>query len=128
MDAARYERVRELFLAAEELPSNQQEAFLKLQAGKDTELFQEVFSLLEEHDAEFAKLEGERAVPVPAPPMSQSTTAFPMSQKPLQRSGDTTRQGDSANVTQENIRKKKKKAGITQHGAQRTHASPRYSD
>ena len=127
MDAARYERVRELFLAAEELPPEQQEAFLKIQTGKDTELFEEVYSLLEEHDAEFAKLEGESAVPVTAPPMSQSTTVFPVAQKPLKRSGDTTRQGDSANATQESSGKKKK-AGITQHGAQRTHASPRYSD
>ncbi len=36
MDAARYNRIRELFLAVEELPPGQQEAFLRVQtAGRE---------------------------------------------------------------------------------------------
>ena len=42
MDAARYSRLRELFLAAEELPPGQQEAFLHVQTAGDSELFEEV--------------------------------------------------------------------------------------
>ena len=67
MDAARYARLRELFLAAEELPPKEQETFLKVQSGDDIELFEEVLSLLAEHDPESAQIEGERAIPVPAP-------------------------------------------------------------
>ena len=77
MDAARYARVRELFLAAEELPAAEQEAFLKTQADGDSELFDEVWSLLAEHDAESARREGERAMPVPTPsPSSKSSRRF----------------------------------------------------
>ena len=61
MDAERYARVRELFLAVEELPADQQREFLNAQCGDDHDLQQEVLSLLSEHDVENARLEGESA-------------------------------------------------------------------
>jgi hypothetical protein len=129
MDAARYARVRELFLAAEELPPNEQEPFLKVQTGDDLELLQEVLSLLAEHDPESAQIEGERAIPVPAPTsvptISGSTIRRAKSAKSFGH--ETTRRSDSAGPTQES-EQKKKSSQITRHGAQRTHAAPRYSD
>lgn len=73
MDAARYARIRDLFLAAEELPADEQAAFVRDQSGDDDSLYGEVVSLLAEHDAEYARLEGESATPVSPPPMSAST-------------------------------------------------------
>ncbi|MGB7328460.1 MAG: serine/threonine protein kinase [Rubripirellula sp.] len=67
MDAARYARIRDLFLAAEELPADQQPKFVRSHCNGDDALFDEVMSLLAEHDAEFAKIEGESATPVSAP-------------------------------------------------------------
>ena len=58
MDAARYGRIRELFLAAEELPLDQQRDFLRSQTEHDESLFEEVVSLLREHDPESARREG----------------------------------------------------------------------
>jgi tRNA A-37 threonylcarbamoyl transferase component Bud32 len=58
MDAARYGRIRELFLAAEELPPDQQHEYLKSQTEHDQSLFDEVVSLLREHDPESARREG----------------------------------------------------------------------
>ncbi|MFK8111676.1 MAG: serine/threonine protein kinase [Rubripirellula sp.] len=118
--------MRELFLAAEELPPKEQDAFLKLQTGDDSELLAEVRSLLDEHDAEFAQLEGERAMPVPTPTTSLSTTS-PV-RRPQSVDHETTRQGESPDATHQSKRSKRKKADITRHGAQRTHASPRRND
>jgi len=66
MDAARYARVRELFLAAEELSPEQQQDFLQRRAGDDPELLEEVRSLLEEHDPETARREGQEVLTVPS--------------------------------------------------------------
>ncbi len=124
MDAARYARIRELFLAAEELPDQQRAAFLQIQTGNDIELLEEVQSLLTEHDPDAARAEGERAMPVPAPPSSPATgsTSRPAVSK---TPGQKTTRGDSAGATQEK-RRGGKSSDITKHGAQRTHASPRY--
>lgn len=74
MDAERYARVRELFLAVDELPSQRQHEFLVDQCGDDQELIDEVKSLLREHDVESARLEGESAKQ-PAFPASSPETA-----------------------------------------------------
>ncbi len=125
MDAARYARIRELFLATEDLLPPQQQEFLIREVGDDRELLDEVNSLLDEHSAEFAKIEGESAVPVAAP--IAAVTEFGSAAKP---SGDTTRRGDSKDRTNPKSskpnRKKNGDGAITKHGAQRTHASPRH--
>jgi len=121
MDAARYARVRELFLAAEELPPSEQESFLRDQTENDRELFEEVSSLLAEHDAELARSEGEQATPLLPPPGSGSTGTPP----PPQPSGDTTRRGTVGVVTKPGKSSPRKSSDITRHGAERTHASRR---
>ena len=87
MDAERYARVRELFLAVEELPSDQQYAFLQANCDGDAELLGEVASLLEEHDPESAITEGDSA----------KQPAFPSSTEldPGQRSSEDTDSGHS---------------------------------
>ncbi len=112
MDAARYARVRELFLAAEELPPNEQEPFLKVQSGDDLELLQEVLSLLAEHDPESAQIEGERAIPVPAPTSVPTISGSTIRRaKPEKAFGhETTRRSDSAGPTQESEQKQEKLA------------------
>lgn len=124
MDAARYARVRELFLAAEELSAEEQETFLKIQTDGDPELFVEVKSLLAEHDAVSARLEGERAMPVPTPPDSPPASGAKL-RRPLQTvyGSDTTRSGNLVGATKPG---KQRQADITRHGAERTHASPRH--
>lgn len=124
MDAARYARVRELFLAAEELPADQQDAFLSDQAGDDPHLIQEVKSLLAEHDPESAQKEGATAKP-PGPPLVSASPALPTS---IGRGGSPTPRGISSSHQQTTQRGGGGGAQITQHGAQRTHASPRYAD
>jgi eukaryotic-like serine/threonine-protein kinase len=127
MDAARYERVRELFLAAEELSPQEQDAFLRIQVGNDMELLAEVRSLLDEHDAEFAQLEGQRALPVPTPTSSLSTTPPPS--PPAQKVNyETTRGEEFSGATQLGGKSKGIQAGVTLQGALRTHASPRFED
>lgn len=129
MDAARYARVRELFLAAEELPTSEQETFLRVQSGEDTELLQEVLSLLAEHDPDSARNEGERAMPVPAPgsaPSVSRSTIRP-AESGKRSAHETTRRSDSAGPTQDSAQQKRS-SQITRHGAQRTHAAPRYGD
>ncbi len=126
MDAARYARVRELFLAAEELPAEQQDAFLKVQAGADSELLDEVRSLLTEHDPDSARIEGERAVPVAPPTSISSSSIAPRQPSSKTSTGQRTTRGNPVGATQ-GTGKKKKGAEITQQGAQRTHASPRHA-
>ncbi len=129
MDAARYARVRELFLAAEELPAEQQETFLKIQTDGDPGLFDEVKSLLAEHDADSARMEGERAMPVPGQvPLSTASGARVRRPTKAAGGGDTTRRGDLGGVTKPGKSAGKRAAEITRHGAERTHASPRYRD
>ncbi|MGI9470751.1 MAG: hypothetical protein ACR2NZ_04395, partial [Rubripirellula sp.] len=125
MDAARYARVRDLFLAAEELSPGDQEAFVKAQAGNDPGLVAEVLSLLTEHDPESARIEGEKALPVPTPTAAGSVVA----KRPTPTSSaeiDETKGGGATAGTRDVSRGTKKGADITRHGAQRTHASPRY--
>jgi tRNA A-37 threonylcarbamoyl transferase component Bud32 len=129
MDAARYARVRELFLAAEELSAEEQEAFLKIQTDGDPELFTEVQSLLAEHDAESAKMEGERAMPVPSPPTSTTSSGSKL-RRPLQTvyGSDTTQRGDSVGVTKPGDSAERGQSEITRYGSERTHAFPRHGD
>lgn len=68
MDAERYARVRELFLGVDELPAAEQQSFLRAQCGDDSELYDEVLSLLAEHDEESARLEGASAKKPNIPP------------------------------------------------------------
>ncbi len=126
MDATRYALIRELFLAAEELPVDERAAFLRNRAGDDQQLIQEVMSLLREHDPVSARKEGESAKPVQPPlvsatPVMPTTTGKAGSPTPRLLSSEshlqTTRRGVAVGGAQ-----------ITQHGAQRTHASPRYRD
>lgn len=137
MDAARYARVRELFLAAEEMPPEEQSTFLKVQAGQDDELLQEVMSLLSEHDPESARIEGQREIQLPpaaAPHLSSTrggVTEAGSGNRAIHRSdssiGHRTTRGDAIGPTQD-ISRKKAKADITKHGAQRTHAAPRETE
>lgn len=125
MDAARYARVRDLFLAAEDLDPSEQEAFVKEQAGDDAGLVAEVLSLLAEHDPESARIEGEKALLVPTP----ASTSPSVAKRPALTSAaeiQETKRGGSTTGNRDLSRGTKKGAEITQHGAQRTHASPRY--
>ena len=96
MDAARYARVRDLFLAAEELDPTKQEAFVKEQAGSDDELSAEVLSLLTEHDPESARIEGEKALPVPSPLSTQTPVARRLSETSAAEIQETKRGGSTA--------------------------------
>lgn len=134
MDAARYARVRELFLAAEELPDSEQVAFLQDQVGDEPDLFQEVMSLLGEHDPESARLEGERQIQLPAvgPNLSalrseSSSVSEDSNAKEKSSAGPKTTHDDVAGPTQGGLRNPKT-AQITLLGAQRTHASPRETE
>jgi hypothetical protein len=49
MDAERWKRVDELLQAALQVPAERQEAFLRRQCGGDSELLEEVRSLLTSH-------------------------------------------------------------------------------
>ena len=126
MDAARYARVRELFLAAEELSPSEQEAFLKIQTGADVELYDEVRSLLGEHDPDSARIEGESASPM-LPPSSVSSLSGSHRLTPKSSTEQETTQGNPAGPTHDGSRPRKS-SEITQHGAQRTHASPRFPE
>ena len=125
MDAERYARVRELFLAAEELPAEQQEPFLQLQADGDEQLLSDVMSLLAEHDPESARLEGERTIPLQTP--GGRTLAGKPGRK-FDTQEQTTRSGrrdDSAVPTRQG--QPRRSSEITHQGALQTHASPRDS-
>ncbi|QDV44846.1 Serine/threonine-protein kinase PknB [Stieleria neptunia] len=76
MNAERYARVRELFLAVDDLPADQQHAFLVSQCGDDQTLIDEVMSLLDEHDHQSARLEGNSAKQ-PAIPSALATSSPP---------------------------------------------------
>ncbi|MEM6470863.1 MAG: protein kinase [Planctomycetota bacterium] len=74
MDAERYARVRELFLAADELPEEERDSYLAAQCEGDPALLEEIRSLLGEHDEHSARIEGESAKQpvIPASPNSSS--------------------------------------------------------
>ncbi|MGB7346134.1 MAG: serine/threonine-protein kinase [Pirellulaceae bacterium] len=139
MDAARYARIRELFLEAEELPPEQQVDFLQSKVSDDQKLIEEVCSLLKEHDAESARLEGERATPVRPPMMTASGTdrSGPSTKATMDAGSDPNAMkriihsvGPSTNQAKDERRQSGRilDSTITQQAAQRTHASPRYAD
>ncbi|TWU67452.1 MULTISPECIES: serine/threonine protein kinase [Crateriforma] len=134
MDADRYARVRDLFLAADELPPDQQEAWVRSNCGDDDSLVQEVMSLLAEHDIDSARAEGERSIDLSqslaaAGGDAESTPSFPTPSLP--QSDD---QGTKRGPAKVAGGKPKTRTGssdtdrgqITRVGAQRTQAVPRY--
>ncbi|TWU60614.1 Serine/threonine-protein kinase PknB [Rubripirellula tenax] len=131
MDAARYAKIRDLFLAAEELPVESQRDFVASHSNGDQELIVEVLSLLAEHNAEFAKIEGDTAAPVVAPmspaKLVETIQGTAAAERQSPHEGDTTHRGDSSGQTQPSAERKAGggSAAITKHGAHRTHASPR---
>lgn len=151
MDSERYGRIRELFLAVEELPHDQQAEFLAAQAGDDPELIEEVLSLLREHDTDFAQLEGDSAKKPAIPSTAAPSSGDPSPAQPVPPSGAMAANapflpagggGDIAPASSgERLQKRREKktstgksprrtnpSEVTQHGSQRTHASPRYAD
>ena len=175
MDPKRYAQVRDLFLAVDELPRDQQLQYLTEKAGGDQELIAEVLSLLDEHDADHAKIEGDSAK-APAFPSANSETlpetgagsssapsptsltdtetgstsdpglspssaasAAPFLPNAASQSSAAEKKGRESGVSKRRKRTKKSvsnqpstRKGLpgsgseTQHGSQRTHASPRY--
>ncbi len=137
MDSSRYERIRELFLAAEELPPGEQESFLRQQAGGDVELFAEVASLLAEHDSAAAQAEGQCAVSASIPsPITPEDLSADLSSIALESSEDAgERESDLPPLKPSDANKTHRgdtssggtnRAMVTQQGALRTHAAPRY--
>ena len=157
MDPKRYNRIRDLFLAAEELPPGKQEAFLQQETSGDLTLFEEVVSLLAEHDPAAARIEGDCAQPIVIPPAvgpddialstvdakptldtldglkdressisSQSPSVVSGLDAFLSKSGSA-ESGSAKLGTAESKGPRTDRAAITQQGALRTHASPRYS-
>jgi tRNA A-37 threonylcarbamoyl transferase component Bud32 len=149
MDAARYNRIRELFLKVEELPRDQQTTYLHAQAGDDQDLIDEVVSLLREHDPDAARIEGEKATPVRPPMTNAAFTNVPGIGGSVDRSGtqdaladqDTgkvtssgdgngsgrgVRAGGQISLSDQDREQRTLDSTITQRGAQRTHAAPRY--
>ncbi|MEM9645285.1 MAG: protein kinase, partial [Planctomycetota bacterium] len=146
MDAERYSRVRDLFLAAEELPQEQQHDFVQRKCGGDPTLCEEVMSLLAEHDAESARAEGERHSGVTPPltdrkkePPADSSPSKPKANSPARDSVGSTAEGvdnhrpspdgDSSRGAQ--ARKAShgidpNASSVTRTGAQMTQASPRF--
>ena len=180
MDAERYARVRDLFLAVDELAQAEQDEFLIRQCGDDIELIAEVKSLLAEHNVTSALREGSSAKqPVlpqqsPADPSTQTgdtdgtqtghvfddveesvpnlTAASPFlpnAQSAAIDSDAVESDRDSATASRAGKRRirhqsktdsrrsddskrdasaKDRASQVTQHGSQRTHASPRYAN
>ncbi len=139
MDVVRYARVRDLFLAAEELPDGEQLAYVRSEAGDDKGLYDDVVSLLAEHDAEAAKREGESAVPVAAPrgtdfgPMIGSTTEASTNVSFGSESTSAKSEAAKSRLTKRSASKTTARprggaATKTKVGAGRTHASPRHKD
>ena len=133
MDASQYTRIRELFLAAEELPPGDQEAYLQREAGSDVDLLEEVLSLLAEHDPQAAQTEGQRVQSVTPPVVRrgqpEAAAMGPAAMGPgltpppqvVDSSLATPKVRDSAPAGTD-------RGLVTQQGALRTHASPRYND
>ncbi|NND99683.1 MAG: serine/threonine protein kinase [Pirellulaceae bacterium] len=148
MDAVRYARIRELFLETEDLPPDQHVAYLESKVGDDRQLIGEVLSLLAEHDAESARIEGERAKPV-QPPIMTTNPVLPgaasdpaagpahktdkqntRKQKTKQQGPDKQKTSTSDSPSLDHTTRRSNRSissEVTLHGAQRTHASPRYS-
>ena len=137
MDAARYARVRELFLAADEMSPEDQRSFLRSQTQEDNELYQEVWSLLGEHNPEAAKREGDHPSQISYRPAGNSSriTPLPGVSEP---SGSNRGLGDpnqgGANLGEHQSkggrgesRELPERASITRPAAPRTHASPKHA-
>lgn len=137
MDSSRYSRLRDLFLAAEELPADQRESFLESEAGGDHALVREVLDLLSEHDPNAAQQEGDNAAPVPSPPAissatyTDSTTSTGAFDSP-QSEGliNANLMLDSPRkIAQDTATRTGHRDGLkTKRGAIRTHASPKFKD
>ncbi|TWT80025.1 Serine/threonine-protein kinase PknB [Planctomycetes bacterium CA13] len=136
MDADRYSRIRDLFLAADEMPRDKQVAFVRSEADGDDGLVREVLSLLGEHDPESAKIEGEMVMPLPTPLGMGSTPSIAGqaidASSTMARSASDTQRGDESSVVDDSgaepagrQKKQVSSSEITQRGAERTHASPR---
>src|SRR6056297_654644 len=114
MDADRYARIRDLFLEAEDLPSDRRVDFVREKCGDDSALADEVLSLLAEHDEDHARAEGDRAIQV----VPALTGGVPLKNRATK--ADSTIRGHRPEASDD--------GDITQVGAQRTQASPRYQD
>ncbi|MDA8743961.1 serine/threonine protein kinase [Rubripirellula amarantea] len=141
MDSTRYNRVRDLFLAADELPPGEQEEFLRRETADDVSLLEEVVSLLAEHDPAAAKLEGDCAQPVAMPPTEPSSGSIALSDTYTgpstsetfghgrglsDSSASDSSVSDSATKIQPRRSSSSDPGQITKQGVLRTHASPRY--
>ena len=133
MDAVRYARVRELFLEAEEIAPAERLAFLESKVGDDKDLLTEVLSLLDEHDAESAKLEGEMATPIQPPPSAMAAVVAELTATGPVRSDAAASPKSADHPTRSGGKSpsnsdRERSSQITRTGAQRTHASPRYGN
>ena len=141
MNPDRYSQIRDLFLAAEEVEPSKQREFVRQESGDDDELYNEVISLLGEHDPTSARVEGEAVLPIPKlrmPPPTGDSTKSPLSQtsnQPSEVSGDASFKHvgesieDATDDSQRHVMKGDPKqtvssSEITQRGAERTHAAP----
>ncbi len=125
MDAERYARLRDLFFAADELSEPERQSYLEAQTGDDPQLMDEVLSLLNEHDAESAKVEGESAMPTPAPGGLKQPTGQEHLVAPAPRDSEKRSVTSAASDTKRSGQSKVSASEITQRGAERTHASPK---
>lgn len=123
MDADRYARVREIFLEAEELPQADQAAFVREQTSDDDGLRDEVMSLLGEHDAESARVEGERAMRLPNPG-GTGTGPIPTAASPQASQRDDVK-GTGQSQPESDRLARDQSSQATRTGAQRTYAAPR---
>ncbi|MCC9601800.1 serine/threonine protein kinase [Stieleria sp. JC731] len=155
MDVERYAKVRTLFLAVEAMEPEQQRAYLEKECDQDSELLGEVLSLLDEHDVESARLEGnsakQPALPsgersgdsldasdvsgsIPFMPNARDHAVGNPSDQPRsprqfnRRKRDLPSKSATAKVADAGEKEKAHASQITMQGAQRTHASPRYSN
>ncbi len=110
MDAERYAEIRELFLAADELPAEDRDRFVRAQAGDDAALVREVLELLGEHDSDAARIEGERS--------SLPSVERLQARRPPSGSESRSKRQTTASVP----------ADSTLRWSQRTHAQPRFAD
>ncbi len=124
MDAERYAQIRDLFLAAEELPEDERATFVREQAVHDEDLIRQVLELLDEHDPEAAKAEGDRSS-IPSAARVKSTDQV--------GDGPDSKTGRDRSDTNEGPVKSQRRAPAissdsTLKWAQRTHAQPRHLD
>lgn len=130
MDAERYAKVRALFLAVEELPTEQHRDYLRQQCGDDPTLVDEVLSLLDEHDVDSAMLEGNSAKHPVLPP--SQTASSPTLSPFMPESGAIEQRvasGESSGRTQRQFNRRKRelpsKSGSakSKHGRSETDSS-----